>query len=68
MKAYLIEMIIVDHQNEGPDAILRTIDCMKYYAADVISITEADIGGWSDDHLLNDPTAKIYQKREYFNE
>ena len=68
MKAYKIEMIIVDTANEGLDSILATVDCMRYHKADVISIVDADIGEWSDEHPLNQKGTKIYQKREYFGE
>jgi len=67
MKAYKIEMIIVDTVNEGIDSILATVDCMRYHKADVLAITEADIGEWSEEHPLNLKTTKNYQKREYFD-
>lgn len=66
MKAYKIEMIIVDTMNKGIDSILGTIDCMRYHNADILEVVEADIGEWSVEHPLNNKETKKYIKREYF--
>ena len=57
MKAYRVELLIVDHDGIGCDGIIIAIENTKYpnrcIAPSVIEIDVAEIGVWSDDHPLN---------------
>lgn len=57
MKAYKLEILIVDHDQCGADEIKSVIENQRYpnwcISPNVMSITERDIGEWHDDHPLN---------------
>jgi hypothetical protein len=53
MKAYKVEMIVVDFDGYGGDVLRQNIEDMRYYAPSITKIVEGDIGEWSDDHPLN---------------
>ncbi len=53
MKAYKLEVLVIDFENYGEEDIKTIIERAKYVNADVKSIKSADIGEWSDDHKLN---------------
>ncbi|KKN70937.1 hypothetical protein LCGC14_0425390 [marine sediment metagenome] len=57
MKAYKVEILIINFeelsQEETKDAIENANYAGDCISPDVISIEEADIGEWSDDHPLN---------------
>jgi hypothetical protein len=57
MKAYKIELLIVDFDEVGGEGIKNVIKNQKYpnwcISPDVMEIEEADIGEWTDDHPLN---------------
>ena len=57
MKAYEITLSILDFDELGFEEIKVVIENIKYpnhcIAPKVIAHREADIGEWSDDHLLN---------------
>ncbi len=57
MKAYKLEILVIDHDHLGKDELLRELenarfpnDCVRM---DVKRVEEADIGQWHDDHPLN---------------
>lgn len=57
MKAYKLEIFVIDHDNIGANGIKDEIECASY-GNDCISpkvkcVTEKDIGEWTDDHPLN---------------
>jgi hypothetical protein len=52
MKAYKVEILVVDHDHDGAAQIEYILESVDAFAT-VMSIREADIGEWSDDHLLN---------------
>jgi len=57
MKAYKVEILIVDHDRLGSDQILAELENARF-ANDCInlqvkSIQGKDIGKWHDDHPLN---------------
>lgn len=56
MKAYRIELLVVDHDNVGDDMV-TTIEEARYpnrcINPQVMSIEARDIGEWDDDHPLN---------------
>ena len=53
MKAYKIEMIVVDHEGHGANMYYDIIENIRYIYPNIISMVEADIGEWHDDHPLN---------------
>lgn len=57
MKAYKLELLIVDHDRLGGKAIVETLENQKYpnycIAPRVMRIEERDVGLWTDDHPLN---------------
>jgi hypothetical protein len=58
MKAYKVELLIVDFDELGPDDVRETIENQRYpndcISPNVKSIEVRDIGEWHDDHPLND--------------
>lgn len=67
MKAYKVELIVVDFDGYGPEEFKTNIEQMRYYSPDVIRITECDIGEWSDDHPFNCRSTSSEEKLRYFN-
>ena len=67
MKAYKIEILIVDHDELGPEEIKQVIENTRYpnrcIMPQVQKIIQRDIGAWSDDHPLNNygTMARAYQ-------
>jgi len=57
MKAYKIELLVIDFDGIGEEEIKSVIENAKYpnrcISPDVKSIECADIGEWDDDHPLN---------------
>lgn len=66
MKAYKVELLIIDHDGLGEDEIKEVIENTKYpnycINPEVKKITSADIGEWDDDHPLN---KKSTSEQEY---
>ena len=57
MKAYKVEVLIIDFDELGPDEIKLVIKSTKYpnrcISPDTRRIEESDIGEWDDNHPLN---------------
>ena len=57
MKAYRIEVLIIDFEEIGGEVIAELMERVRYpndcVSPLVMSQQEADIGTWSDDHALN---------------
>lgn len=53
MKAFKIEILVINHDGNEIDDITAAIENLRYYHPSVMSVKEADIGEWSDDHPLN---------------
>ncbi len=53
MKAYKLEVLVIDHENMGMDEIIREIENAKYSCPQVKGVYTVDIGQWEDDHPLN---------------
>lgn len=57
MKAYKVELLIVDHDRLGADKIKSVIENQRYpnhcISPNVMDIKEEDIGEWEDSHPLN---------------
>ena len=52
MKAYLLEVLVIDHEGYGVNDAKITIEQGDGFMT-VISSKEADIGEWDDEHPLN---------------
>ena len=67
MKAYKIEILVIDFDGIGEDEIKSVIENAKYpnrcINPAVMDTKERDIGDWSDDHPLNkyETMAQAYQ-------
>ncbi len=57
MKAYKIELLIIDFDGLGPEGIKSELENTKYsnhcINPKVKKVKEEDIGEWDDDHPLN---------------
>lgn len=57
MKAYKVEIFIIDHDELGEDGIKEVIESTNYpnycISPEVKHIDGVDIGEWDDNHLLN---------------
>lgn len=64
MKAYKIEILVIDHENVGEKDIKELIENTRYIAPQIKNIECADIGEWTDDHPLNkhESADEEYQK------
>jgi len=54
MKAYKVELLIIDHGKLGPHEIASVLENTRI-SPSVEEITGRDIGGWTDNHPLNLP-------------
>lgn len=54
MKAYKIEIVVIDFEGMGQDGVSYEIENgSRYINPNILNIKEADIGEWNDDHPLN---------------
>lgn len=57
MRAYKVELLIIDHDELGEDVIRDTLENTRYpnhcMSPHVRAVKSADIGEWHDDHPLN---------------
>lgn len=71
MKAYKIELLIIDHDNLGGEEIANVIEQQKYpnwcISPSVMEVTEKDIGVWYDDHPLNKPSTHGQEYKRIFS-
>lgn len=61
MKAYKIEILVIDFDELGQLEIERQIENICYpngISPEIWGIKEVGIGEWSDDHPLNNPETK----------
>lgn len=66
MKAYKYEVIVIDFENYGSECYKCEIEQSEYIRGSVISVQEADIGEWSDDHILNKTNTPYHEKMKFF--
>lgn len=66
MKAYKVEILVVDFDGIGRSEIADVIECARYpnrcINPEVMAIEERDVGEWHDNHPLNLPDST---KAEY---
>lgn len=53
MKAYKIEIFVIDFESGCKEDLLRVLDNNKHYNFQVKEVKETDIGEWRDEHELN---------------
>ncbi len=57
MKAYKLEILVIDNDGLGAEEIKQVLESTRYpnwcISPSVMKIEERDIGEWSDDHPLN---------------
>ncbi len=72
MKAYKVELLIIDHDGLGNDDIIVELENVNYpndcLAPKVMRIQEREIGEWSDDHPLNQIDTMEAAYKEFFKE
>jgi len=68
-KAYLLSVLVIDHDGIGIDSIKEVLHDQKFpnwcMSPTVISHKEADLGQWHDDHPLNQP-GQEKRLKDYF--
>ncbi len=71
MKAYKLEILVIDHDECGPDDIASAIENARYpnrcISPKVKAIEEKDIGEWHDRHPLNLNSTSDEEYRRIFN-
>lgn len=71
MKAYKVELLIIDFDELGKDGIIREIENANYpndcLSPRVKCIVEKDIGEWDDSHPLNKLNTCDAAYQELFN-
>lgn len=53
MKAYLMTVLVLDHEGHGLEDAENCIESVRNWYPTIIASKEADIGEWSDEHPLN---------------
>lgn len=70
MKAYKIELLVIDHDRLGPTEIATVVEQTTYpnrcITPLVMEIVAADIGEWSDSNLLNYPETLWQEYKRLF--
>lgn len=71
MKAYKIELLVIDFDELGKDSIIQEIENANYpndcLSPTVKSVVEKDIGEWNDGHPLNKLATSDDAYKEIFN-
>lgn len=67
MKAYKLEVLIIDHEDAGIDEIQEMV-VNGPINLNIMSIASADIGEWSDDHPLNKRETHLSEFRRLFGD
>lgn len=71
MKAYKVELFVIDFENIGPDIITETLEQTHYpnhcISPKIKSIIGKDIGEWDDNHPLNKRTTCDSEYKKLFD-
>ncbi len=72
MKAYKIELLIIDHDEIGAEGIIIELENTKYsnrcINSEVKKVVEKDIGNWHDNHPFNFKDKSTEEYERLFNE
>lgn len=70
MKAYRIELLVIDFDGLGPNGVRSAIENTRYanhcISPSVMAVDERDIGEWSDDNPLNKHSTAAAEFRRLF--
>lgn len=66
MKAYKIELLVIDFENTGEQEIIELLENTKYIFPEVKDVKCVDIGEWSDGHPLNKHETADTEYRKLF--
>ena len=61
-------VLVIDHSGYGPDEAKLNIENEKYTNPHVMSVEEADIGEWTDEHPLNNTKKQAAEFKRLFPE
>ena len=71
MKAYKLEILVIDHENVGESEIVDIIENTHYpnycIVPQVKDVKVAEIGEWHDDHPLNKNDSSISEYKRLFS-
>lgn len=71
MKAYRIELLVIDFDGLGADGVRSAIENTSYandcISPSVVTVDERDIGEWSDDNPLNNRNTADAEFRRLFS-
>lgn len=67
MKAYLVTVLLIDHEGHGIEEAENSLIAIKGYSSSIVSIKEADIGEGSDEHPLNKFSTMESEVNHLFN-
>lgn len=62
MKAYRVELLVVDTESVGESEVTYLLQNVKDLYPKVKSVQSRDIGEWHDNHPLNQGDEKYYQE------
>ena len=68
MKAYKVELLVLDHNDMGEEQIEFLLENVKYLYPSVMSIESREIGEFYDDHPLNKMDTYKQAYKELFND
>jgi hypothetical protein len=72
MKAYKIEILVIDHEEVGPEQIKEYIEDAKFpnycFGLKVKNMIEKEIGEFNDDHPLNKKVTCEDEYKKLFGE
>lgn len=68
MKAYLAEVLVLGFEDIKKEHVEFDLTNCNYINSSIISIREADIGKWDDNHPLNKRSTMLSAVRSYFPE
>lgn len=68
MKAYKVEVLVLDFEQYGKEQIELMLENVRGLFCSVHDIKEADIGEWTDDHPLNHRTTSGEEFKRLFEE
>lgn len=71
MKAYKLEILVVDTDGLGAEEIKQVLESTRYpnwcISPSVMKVEERDIGEWDDDHPLNQNSTIESEYQKLFN-
>ena len=66
MKAYSIEMLVLDNEDMGFNEVESLVKNTRYLYPSIINMREAEVKEWSDDHPLNKEDTAVEEYHRLF--